>query len=97
MSRLEQSRLDSFNPWKEAEEEEGEDSVCLKKIKSVTLKKKFQMKLKRKTCFFVHWLKTLCPPTCYNTKGKENYVTYSNYCKNLEKQCRVSTATISRA
>lgn len=43
------SSLDSFNR-KEAEEEEGEDSVCLKKKKkSVILKeKKFQMK-KQKT------------------------------------------------
>lgn len=28
---------------------------------------------------------------------KRELLTYSNYCKNLEKQCRVSTATISRA
>jgi hypothetical protein len=30
-------------------------------------------------------------------RKRELLLTYSNYCKNLEKQCRVSTATISRA
>jgi len=55
------SSLDSFNR-KEAEEEEGEDSVCLKKKKkSVTLKKKIPDEVETKNLLFCALIENTLP------------------------------------